>query len=279
MPIISFWSSNPRESGQTLSIAALATYMAIEHNYRILLIDATFDDDTLERCFWKVNGTKDVAKMLNKGKMDISSGAEGLVSAVASNKTTPEIITNYTRVVFKNRLDVLCGLKTKIPEEFTKSLMLYKDLVKTADKYYDLVFVDLEKTMKKETTKTLLETSHVVVTNFCQNLKQVDEYVQLRLQNPSIIAKDKCITLLSNADENSKYNVKNVTRYIKEKDVCQVLYNPTFMEAASEAGVATYFLKTRLSNSANDKNSAFIKSVAELARAIDYKLEELKYKT
>ena len=133
--------------------------------------------------------------------------------------------------------------------------------------------------MKKETTKTLLETSHVVVTNFCQNLKQVDEYVQLRLQNPSIIAKDKCITLLSNADENSKYNVKNVTRYIKEKDVCQVLYNPTFMEAASEAGVATYFLKTRLSNSANDKNSAFIKSVAELARAIDYKLEELKYKT
>ena len=279
MPIISFWSSNPRESGQTLSIAALATYMAIEHNYKILLIDATFDDDTLERCFWKVNGTKDVAKMLNKGKMDISSGAEGLVSAVASNKTTPEIITNYTRVVFKNRLDVLCGLKTKIPEEFTKSLMLYKDLVKTADKYYDLVFVDLEKTMKKETTKTLLETSHVVVTNFCQNLKQVDEYVQLRLQNPSIIAKDKCITLLSNADENSKYNVKNVTRYIKEKDVCQVLYNPTFMEAASEAGVATYFLKTRLSNSANDKNSAFIKSVAELARAIDYKLEELKYKT
>lgn len=279
MPIISFWSSNPRESGQTLSIAALATYMAIEHNYKILLIDATFDDDTLERCFWKVNGTKDVAKMLNKGKMDISSGAEGLVSAVASNKTTPEIITNYTRVVFKNRLDVLCGLKTKIPEEFTKSLMLYKDLVKTADKYYDLVFVDLEKTMKKETTKTLLETSHVVVTNFCQNLKQVDEYVQLRLQNPSIIAKDKCITLLSNADENSKYNVKNVTRYIKEKDVCQVLYNPSFMEAASEAGVATYFLKTRLSNSANDKNSAFIKSVAELARAIDYKLEELKYKT
>ena len=40
------------------------------------------------------------------------------------------------------------------------------------------------------------------------------------------------------------------------------------MEAASEAGVATFFLKTRLSSSANDKNSAFIKSVAELAKAI-----------
>ena len=278
MPIIGFWSANPKESGQTLSIAALATYMAIEHNYKILLIDATFDNDALERCFWKVNGTKDVAKMLNKGKMDISSGAEGLVSAVASNKTTPEIITNYTRVVFKNRLDILCGLKTKIPEEFTKSLMLYKDLVKTADKYYDLVFVDLEKTLKKETTKTLLETSHVIVTNFSQNLKQIDEYMEVKAKNPQILPKDKCITLLSNADENSKYNVKNVTRYVKEKDVQQILYNPIYKEAASEAGVATFFLKSRLSSSANDKNSAFIKSVAELAKSIDYKLEELKYK-
>lgn len=278
MPIISFWSSNPKESGQTLSIAALATYMAIEHNYRILLIDATFDDDTLERCFWKVNNSKDVTAMLNKGKMDISSGAEGLVSAVASNKTTPEIITNYTRVVFKNRLDVLCGLKTRIPEEFTKSLMLYKDLIKTADKYYDLVFVDLEKTLKKDTTKILLENSHVIVTNFSQNLKQVDEYIETKLKNPKLLEKSKCITLLSKADECSKYNVKNVTRYIKEKDVCQVLYNPTFMEAASEAGVATFFLKTRLSNSANDKNSAFIKAIAGLAKAVDYRLEELKYK-
>lgn len=278
MPIISFWSSNPRESGQTLSIAALATYMAIEHNYKILLVDATFDDDTLERCFWKVNNTKDVTKMLNKGKMDISSGAEGLVSAVASNKTTPEIITNYTRVVFKNRLDVLCGLKTKIPEEFTKSLMLYKDLVKTADKYYDLVFVDLEKTLKKDTTKTLLETSHVIVTNFSQNLKQIDEFIETKIKNSQIITRDKCISLLSNADENSKYNVKNVTRYVKEKDVQQILYNPIYKEAASEAGVATFFLKTRLSSSANDKNSAFIKAVDSLAKAVDYKLEELKYK-
>ena len=99
-----------------------------------------------------------------------------------------------------------------------------------------------------------------------------------KIENSKMLPKDKCITLLSNADENSKYNVKNVTRYVKEKDVCQVLYNPTFMEAASEAGVATYFLKTRLSNSANDKNSAFIKSIEQLAKAVDYKLEELKYK-
>lgn len=148
MSIISFYSGDKKETGQTLSIAAVATHMAVEHNYKILVVDATFDDDTLERCFWKMNVNKAV-KSLNKGKMDIANGAEGLISAVASNKATPEVVTNYTRVVFKNRLDILCGLKTKIPEEFTKSLMLYKDLVNTANKYYDFVFIDLEKTLKR----------------------------------------------------------------------------------------------------------------------------------
>ena len=167
MAIIGFWSGSKKESGQTVSISAIATHMAVEHNYKILLVDATFNDDTMERCFWNVNNSKkDPVKALNRGKIDISSGAEGLVSAVASNKATPEIITNYTRVVFKNRLDILCGLKTKVRQDYIKSLMLYKDLVKTADKYYDLVFVDLEKTLAEETTKTLLQASHIIVYNF-----------------------------------------------------------------------------------------------------------------
>ena len=280
MPIIGFWSANPKESGQTLSIAALATYMAIEHNYKILLIDATFDNDALERCFWKVNGTKDVAKMLNKGKMDISSGAEGLVSAVASNKTTPEIITNYTRVVFKNRLDVLCGLKTKIPEEFTKSLMLYKDLLKTADKYYDIVFVDLQKTLNDETTKVLLENSHIIIYNFTKNLKQADEYLEHMQKYPDLLKKDIVIPLLSNSDENTVYNVKNYTRYIGEKrEICTVPYNTTFVKNISEAGVAQFFLTTRLSNKNGDKNSLFVNSVDGACRRIIEKLKELNLKT
>lgn len=278
MSIISFYSGDKKETGQTLSMAAVATHMAIEHNYRILVIDATFDDDTLERCFWKMNLNQAV-KMLNKGKMDIANGAEGLVSAVASNKATPEIITNYTRVVFKNRLDILCGLKTKIPEEFTKSLMLYKDLANTANKYYDFVFVDLEKTLKKDTTRALLEASTLIVYNFSQNLKQCDAYTQEIAENPKLFNKSKLIPLLSDADDDSKYNVKNTERYLKEKrGLNQVLHNSNFMEAASEAGVANFFLKTKVSKGAMDKNSLFINSVEGVCKRIEYMLEELKYK-
>lgn len=278
MSIISFYSGDKKETGQTLSIAAVATHMAVEHNYKILVVDATFDDDTLERCFWKMNVNKAV-KSLNKGKVDIANGAEGLISAIASNKATPEIVTNYTRVVFKNRLDILCGLKTKIPEEFTKSLMLYKDLANTANKYYDFVFIDLEKTLKKDTTRALLEASTLIVYNFSQNLKQCDLYAEEILENKNIFTKDKLIPLLSDADDDCKYNVKNTTRYLKERrELNQVLHNSNFMEAASEAGVANFFLKTKVSKGAADKNSQFINSVEGVCKKIEEMLEELKYK-
>lgn len=38
MAIITFWSNTKKETGQSMSIAAVATSMAIEHNYKILLV-------------------------------------------------------------------------------------------------------------------------------------------------------------------------------------------------------------------------------------------------
>lgn len=278
MAIISFWSGDKRQSGQTLSMAAIATQMCVEHNMRTLMIDATFDDDTLERCFWNVSKSKNFAKKLNNGKIDIASGAEGLVSAVASNKTSPEIISNYTKIVFKNRLDILPGLKTKILEEHEKSLMLYKDLVNAANKYYDLVFIDLSKTLKRETTKALLEASSVIVYTMPPNLKQIDNYIRFKNGSP-YMKKGNTIPLLTISDVDSKYNPKNAERYIGEKGTLgTVPYNTLFMESASEAGVANLFLQLRLSKSAADKNSQFLNDVSECGKLIIYKLQELQYR-
>ena len=280
MAIIGFWSGSKKETGQTVSIASIATQMAVEHNYRILLIDATFDDDTLERGFWKIEKKSSFASQINKGKMDIASGAEGLVSAVASNKATPEIITNFTRVVLKNRLDIVCGLKTKVYAEFRKSLMLYKDLIKSADKYYDLVFIDLPKTLDDEITKVLLETSHIIVYTFTKNLKQADEYLENMSKFAEVLKKEKVIPLLTNSDEESVYNVKNYTRYIGEKkEICTVPYNSSFVRNISEAGIASFFLYFKKSDKILDKNAELIKAVENMCKRIEEKLKELKLKT
>lgn len=278
MAIISFWSGHRKQSGQTLSMLAIATQMAMQHNMRCLVVDATYDDDTIERAYWSTKGKKSIAQTLNQGKIDIASGAEGLVSAVASNKTTPDIVANYTKVVFKNRLDILLGLKTKIMEDHEKSLMLYKDLLNAANKYYDMVFVDLSKTLQRDTTRALLENSNIIMYAMPQNMKLIEEYMIAR-KSQNILQKGNVLPLLTNSDETSKYNVNNVTKYIGEKrKICYVPHSFQFMEAASEAGVANFFIKSRLSTTSNDPNSLFVKCVDETCEKIISKLQEMQLK-
>ena len=53
MSVVTFWNSGKEQTGKTLSIAAISTYMAIEHNYRILVVSTGKGDTTLDRCFWE----------------------------------------------------------------------------------------------------------------------------------------------------------------------------------------------------------------------------------
>lgn len=274
MSVISFWNESNRESGQTLSIIALATQMAIEHNYRILVIDANFDDPTIEKAFWKPRESKTL-QQLTAGKVDISSGAEGLISAIASNKATPEIITNYTRIVYKNRLDILLGLKTRIEEEHEKSMMLYKDLILTANKYYDMVLVDLGKSYKKASSKFILEKSDVIVYVMPPNLMNIDNFKTLRQQDKLIGGKN-VLPLLAKSDESSEYNVKNTTRYIKEKNIiASIPYNVRFMEATNEARTSDFFTKQKLATGTT-VNDTFFNEVERSCQMIMNKLKELR---
>ena len=275
MSVITFWNSIEKECGQTLSAIAIATYMAMEHNYRILLIDACFHDNTMEKAFWKKKENK-ALKELTGGKIDISSGAEGLISAVASNKATPEIITNYTRIVFKNRLDILLGLKTQIRQDHEKSMMLYKDLISTANKYYDIVFVDLSKGITRQSSEAILKISDVILYTMPPNLNNIDKFKELRLNKNSIVSSQKIMPLLARSDESSGYNVKNTSRYIKEKyTIATVPYNVRFMEATNEARTASFMTNIKLSKSALNVNGNFFEELGRTAQMVIDKIREV----
>lgn len=276
MPIVTFWNESRKESGQTTSIIAVATQMALEHNYRVLLIDASFNDSAIEKAFFKARKENKTLQELNQGKMDISSGAEGLISAIASNKVTPEIITNYTRVVFKNRLDILTGLSTEIHENFEKSMALYKDLIVTANKFYDIVFVDLEKTLKYPYIKSILENSNLIVYSMPPNLNNIDNFLKKRVTNP-LLSGLKAMPLLARSDESSTYNIKNATRYMKERGlVPTVPYNVRFMEATNEAKAASFFADTKLSKSKYDINQGFMQEVERASVEIIERIKALQ---
>ena len=53
MAIITFWSNGKEETAKTLSVSAIATYMAIEHNMKILVLSTNYNDSTLETCYWR----------------------------------------------------------------------------------------------------------------------------------------------------------------------------------------------------------------------------------
>ena len=276
MAILSFWSNEKKETGQTLSIVAIATYMSIERNYRTLVIDAKFDDDTMEKCFWNVGKNRnDIQSTLNKGKIDVSTGTRALMNAISSNKTTPEIIANYARVVFNKRLDILIGVKNQTSEEYVKNFKLYKDLILAANQYYDLVIVDLPKTSNLEGIKEILGKSDIIAYTMTQNLSQIDFFKDNKKEIESL-AKN-VVPFMGKVDLGCKYNPKNVASYLKAKKIGYVLYNNSYLEAASESKVADYFLKTRLNKKSFDQNTKFIEVLDETSNKIIQKFEEIKY--
>lgn len=277
MPIIGFWSEEKKETAQTLSMVAFATYMAVEHNHKILVIDATFNSDVMGKCYWIEKNKNSLIKQMNKGKIDISAGAEGLVSAMASNKITPETIKTYSKIVFKDRLDVLLGLKTKQKEEFKKSISYYPSLLQMAGKYYDYVFVDMTKG-NDEITQRMIKACDVVFVNLTQRLETIDKFNNLRQINP-LFQGDNIIPLIGRYDRYSKYNTKNISRYFSNKGdknyLSAVPYNTLFFEASNEAGVAELFLKIRLAGD-SDKNYLFVEELKSIDKKLRYKLQELR---
>lgn len=280
MPIITFWSNTKKQTGQTMSLAAIATSMAIEHNYKILIISTIYNDDTLELCYGTTSNNKTLLKMLKKDNaVNVDSGIEGLMKMAYSGRMTPDMIQNYTHVVFKNRLEVLYGYKKTEPSEteeaYLKIKAEYKDIIQNASKFYDMVFVDLDKGLNDEVVRQILKISNVVVVNVEQKMNMIQDVNTLI---HSDLKHNNFILNIGRFDSYSKYSVKNISRYLGiKKDISVVPYNTLYFEAASEENVADLFLRIRNVNE-TDRNATFVKSIKESVEKIIYKLQELQMK-
>ena len=145
MAIVSFWSNSKRETGQTLSSVAIATSMSINHNYKVLEIATGFMDKTIENCFWQPNRENALNLIPGMRQSTFNSGVEGLVKIIQSNRTSANIVSDYARVVFRDRLDVLPAPRTDNIEDYNRTTEFYAQLARIASRDYDLVFIDIDK--------------------------------------------------------------------------------------------------------------------------------------
>lgn len=277
MAIVTFKSNEIKETGQTLSLAAVATQMAIEHNYKILVVSTNFKDKTLENCFWEVGKTSSLVNQMGKPAVGIESGVEGLMRVMTSNKTSPEIVKNYSKIILRDRLDVLPSTSATDYKDYEGIAATYPEILQLASRYYDIILVDLSKRMPKQCAENIIQISDVVVVNLTQRLKSIDDFIDLR-EEEEFYKRKHIMLLIGRYDAFSKYNVKNITRYLKErKPVGVIPYNTLYFEACSEGKIIDFFLRMKNIDE-TDRNHLFVKETTNVSNSIIYKLQELQMK-
>lgn len=277
MSVVTFWSDGREQTGKTLSIAAISTYMAVEHNYRILIISTGYRDDTLNQCFWKEKKVKRNFGLFGPNTNEIlEEGIVGLAKVVKSNKLSPENITNYTKIIFKDRLEVLQGFRGKT-SDYDELEKTYPDIINLANSYYDLVFIDLDNEMNPSIREMILANSDLIVANISQRLTSIDRFMETR-ENTPILNSKKTLLLIGKYDKFSKYSIKNITRYMGEKNkVSTIPYNTLFFEACEEAKLPDLIFNLRKIDE-EDINGFFLSEVKRTSENIMYRLQDLAIK-
>lgn len=288
MSVITFVNNRKEETGKTLSLVAIATNMAIENNEKILIISTTNKESKIKSCFFEDTEVKKMRLGIfgqNMSALDTEAGIDGLAKMLRSNKLNPDMITNYTKVVFKDRLEVLLGknksesnqnIEEKVQSSPIEIADEYVEIVKIANQYYDKVFVDLDYNLNQVIREQIIDQSDLIILNSSQNYKSLKELKENK-ENNKLLKSPRTLLLIGRYDKYSKYNVKNITRYLGEKNkVLTVPYNTLYFEACNEAGVPDLFLKLKKMYDLDDRNAIFMEEIKRASENIIYRLQELQ---
>ena len=276
MSIVTFINNGKEQTGKTLSAVAIATYMAIEHNLKILLVSTADDSTTLRNCFFPKTKNRIVPQNQFTGRNgqgidNMQTGMSGLIKMARANKITPETIRNYTKVVFNDALEVLFS-GNELKEDISG---YYPDIIKMADQYYDLVFVDIDDNIELSSKRIIINDSNLIVYNISQRLLSIDNFLEEK-SHDQLLSSFKTMILVGKYDKFSKYTIKNISRYMGERNqVLALPYNTLFFEAAEEAGVPDFFINSRKVDK-EDRNYLFMQEVKRAGEAIQYRLQELQ---
>lgn len=278
MPVITFWSNSEKAIGQTISASVAATTMAMEHNYKVLLMSADFNNNVIENGFGAQESNNEIIKSLvKKTQMTLDSGINGLLKLADSNRVTPESIHDYTKIIFKdNRLEVLYSPMNIIDQNNKLNIMeKMKNIILNAAKYYDMVFVDLRKGLQYNEQLEILKSSDIIVLNTNQEIKNIETIMNT---NELKGLMNKTVWNICKYDKNSKYNSKNLSRQIlKKQTICETWYNTLLFEAAQEGNIPELLLRYRTLKE-EDNNVLFLSKQKELTEEILVKYQETRAK-
>lgn len=263
--------------GTTSSCIAYATQLAIQHNIKVLLVSTSLNDNLINESFWPEKKKKSFSLFSgsSRGREVETSGIVGLDRMLRSNKISPELITDYAKIVLTNRLEILLGVEND-QEQYNQIKEKYAQIISLAGKYYDVVIVDLDKNIGRQAEIDILNLSDIVVALVPQRAKKIEKINNL-IKEGSILNEQNTVLTISKYMEDTKYNAKNITRnLLRKKDLINTIpYNNLFFESTQEGTVIDLFLNL-MRIKEKDNNYNFIEEIKRLQETVKGKIEILQ---
>lgn len=271
MSVITFYTSGKDQTGNTASAIALATYMGIVQNKKNLFISTALNNNEIKKALWPTQTKKKSGLFGPNNTVSVNdNGIEGLDRIIRSNRISPDIITDYTRVALKGRLEILQGYSGS-EEQYKEIQKQYLQIIALAKKVYDTVIVDIDRELEAKTKLEILKETDVVVAMTTQKLDNISDTVRTMAEGVAF-KKSNSILTLGKYDDKSKYNAKNISRNIlKTKEIINTVpYNTVLFEEMQEGRLIDMFIRF-LSLNVKDENTFFVDEIKRLKENIDKK--------
>lgn len=252
MPRIVFWSPYENMTGNTHTAIAISTLMGITHKVTSLLMQANFNSRKIESSFTPYEELKE------SGVFDNSNiGINALIRLISSNKLTADSIENYAKPVLKERLDILYGMSADDKDGYKQIINNLPYMTRKADEIYDLVFVDMPKSLSKKSIMDTVADAEIVVCVVNQDAVKLSDFFTTLSTNEILKDKTKLI-VIADYEVSSKFNVMNIKLKYKVKDPIYVIpHNYMFADACNSGNVVDFLYKN-INSDPKDYNGNFI---------------------
>lgn len=270
MSVITFYTNGKDQTGNTTSAMSLATYIGIVQNKSTLVISTSLNNSEYRKAFWPSQVKKRSGLFgPNTNSLTVNdNGIEGLDRIIRSNKITPDIIRDYTRVALRGRLEILQGYSGS-EEQYKEIQKQYLQIITLARQVYDMVIIDIDKTLDNKIKMDILNSSDIIVAMTTQKLDNIYSLLKT-LAEGSIFNKTNTIITVGKYDEKSKYNAKNISRSIlrTKQLINTVPYNTALFEDTQDGRIIDLFIRF-LELKTKDENTFFVDEIKRLKDTIE----------
>lgn len=259
---IAFWSNFHGQSGTTSNMLAVAIMSVLDYKAKVFLAQSHYSMNNLNSSFISVTKPGEKSYFMNVG-------IDAIIRAIKTRYLDEEIIENCTLSYMNKKLILLPSTVKSNNELYEEDLnRTINSILGAAEKYHDLVLIDVN-SRTSGTTNKILDYVDLIVVNLRQNPRVLKDYEENFLED----FKDKnIIYMFGNYNPNSLYSIKNLKSqypWLRRNKLGLIPYNLEFMDSVSSRNTIAFFSRNHMIEDKNDPNSYFIKEVKKACQFVN----------